>query len=304
MRRFRSVFLCFALLPLVAACQSKSTKEEIAYFAAAAPKSDLPPDWLAPDHYACLKSYHLHSGLLPDYPAVAAACRWPAQGGWAPASAAMGATYLAARQFGDPSVLAPLGAREAESYLIQAAEAGEPLAKSLLGGERGGAAGRALVKQAIAQGQGAGLMTLLTNQGRPVETNADREDMYWAAVVGLTIMPLATQSIRREFESGPDALPDDTRSRLLAEAREVRMGPQAATPVSPMVMYDMRAAVTLRHPYSPKAGPAPIMLRLHRENLFNRLNAGLALVLSDDPEVIQGVHTNLENLAAVAARIK
>lgn len=285
-----------AAVAMLGGCQSPMDRKEESYFAAATPRDRLPQEWLAADNYACIKTYQLHVDSVSRHPLVIDACRASVAAGWPPALTATGAIYVAARDRGDPRLLAPMTEADARRLLARAAELGEPLAMSLHGAELGGEPGRQWLRRAAERGQKAGVHTLINNALRTQPmTEAARTDVAWGAAAAKDRGFLFSKPMRARMDEEIARLPEAARQAAAADAATFVVNPQAATPVSPMVAYDTRAAVRFKHPT--EAGRSPMFLRLWQKELFNPDNAGLALVLADDPEAIAQVRREFAALA-------
>ncbi|NFV81661.1 hypothetical protein [Magnetospirillum aberrantis] len=259
----------------------------------AAERGKLPADWLTPDHYRCLKAFHMHQTLTQDYGAVIAACRSPAAAEWAPAQTALALASLSAAVGGSPLPAGALTPDDAFAALRAAAMAGETVALSTYGGLLGGEEGRRLVRRAAEQGILHGATWMATNGGAPITTESQREDAYWASYLIELAGVVRGDSIRQRFESGPEQLPTTTRQRLAADARSVRMGPAAATPVAPGITFDVEDAVSERAPLKDRDGKPVVFLRVLDPRQSNPLNRGLARILADDPEVERAVRAHM-----------
>lgn len=276
----RAVVLAMILsLAVLGGCRSSGDS-----WAGAADRAQLPPDWLTPDHFPCLKAFHMHQTLTRDYGAIIAACHAPAATGWPPAQTAVAVASLSAATLGDKPA-GMLTADEALATLRAAAAAGEVVAVSTYGGMLGGEDGRRLVRRGAEQGLLHGATWMATHGGTAITTVAEREDAYWASYVVESTGVIRGDSLRQRFESGPEQLPAETRRRLADDARTVRMGPAVTTPLAPSITFDMEDAVNQRTPLKDRDGRPVTFLRVLDPRQANPLNRGLARILADDPEV-------------------
>lgn len=276
-RKAAVTVVAVASLLLATACASKDVAQV-----------PLPSDWTAPEHYACLRAYHLHQTLTKRYEEIALPCRAPADQAWAPAQTALASATLSMVITG---ALPPEDWAVAVELFHRAALSGEPVAMSLYGGLIGGPEGRRMIRLGVERGILVGATMLSNNGGRPFETRQQREDAYWASFVVERNSVVGMDLLRARFNSGPDAIPADRRQTLADEAAAVRLGPAVASPVSPQVTFEMQAAVSKTDPVRTADGKPIIFMRNMDSDQYNPTNLAFAALLSKDPQVVAVMRT-------------